>query len=295
LLSTNDLRYLNMPNLSKDGQLLVQLTQNSKNILAAPKQFAMYTILVIKDGVGDFKADFGTFNAKGPCIVFSTPLQTIQLKGHFHEISILQFHGDFYCIEYHKKEVSCNGILFNNVYSNPCIPLMPESHADFCRILADLNKELTASRPFDSIVITLIQLLLAKSASVRMKRRTRNLKRDEMMELFRELLDKYFITIRKPADYAKLLGLSPNSLTKRCRVYFGKTPSELIGERIVLEAKKKLHLSRQTVKHIAHALKFDDEHYFSRFFKKVTKVSPQTFRKKTGISVVADLSISKTD
>jgi AraC-like DNA-binding protein len=284
-----------MPNLSKDGHLLVQLTQSSKNILAAPRQFSLYTIVVIKDGVGDFKADFGTFNVKGPCILFSTPLQTIHLKGQFHEISMLQFHGDYYCIEYHKKEVSCNGILFNNVYSNPCIPLTRESLADFSGILESLDNELSVSKPFDSIVVTLIQLLLAKATSIRMKRRTQNLKRDEKMELFRELLDKYFITIRKPADYAKLLGVSPNSLTKRCKVYFRKTPSELISERIVLEAKKRLHLSRQTVKAIAHALKFDDEHYFSRFFKKVTKVSPQTFRKKTGISVVADLSISNND
>lgn len=284
-----------MPNLSKDGQVLVKLTQGAKNILAAPKQFELYSIVVIKDGQGDFKADFGIFPVKSPCILFSTPLQTIQLKGHFHEISMLQFHGDYYCIEYHKKEVSCNGILFNNVYSNPCIPLKQESLSDFSSILESLNRELSVLRPFDSIVVTLIQLLLARATSIRMKRRTQHLKRDEKMEMFRELLDKHFITLHKPADYARLLGISANSLTKRCRVYFRKTPSQLISERIVLEAKKRLHLSRQTVKAIAHALKFDDEHYFSRFFKKVTKVSPQTFRKKTGISVVADLSTTHND
>lgn len=284
-----------MPNLSKDRQLLVQLTQRNKNVLTSPRQFAMYTILVIKDGIGDFKADFGSFPVKGPCIVFSTPLQTIQLKGQFHEISMLQFHGDFYCIEYHKKEVGCNGVLFNNVYSNPCLSLKAESFVEFSHILNDLNKELEASRPFESIVLTLIQLLLAKATGIRMKRRTRNLKRDEKMELFQGLLDKYYVSLRKPSDYARLVGLSPNSFTKRCRIYFRKTPSELISERIVLEAKKRLHLSRQTVKHIAHALKFNDEYYFSRFFKKVTKVSPQTFRKKTGISVVADLSISSSE
>jgi AraC-like DNA-binding protein len=58
----------------------------------------------------------------------------------------------------------------------------------------------------------------------------------------------------------------------------------------MLEAKKRLHLTRQSIKEIAYALKFQDEFYFSRVFKKLTKVSPQTFRDKTGISIVADLS-----
>ncbi len=60
-------------------------------------------------------------------------------------------------------------------------------------------------------------------------------------------------------------------------------------ERIILEAKKKLHLTRQSIKEIAYALNFTDEFYFSRFFKNFVKVSPQTYREKTGISIVADL------
>ncbi|WP_222597054.1 helix-turn-helix domain-containing protein [Chitinophaga pinensis] len=58
---------------------------------------------------------------------------------------------------------------------------------------------------------------------------------------------------------------------------------------MILEAKRQLHLTRRSIKEIAYSLQFSDEFYFSRFFKKFTKVSPQTFRQKTGISIVADL------
>ena len=34
-------------------------------------------------------------------------------------MDFIAFHGDFYCIEYHKKEVACNGLLFNNIYQQP--------------------------------------------------------------------------------------------------------------------------------------------------------------------------------
>jgi len=113
--------------------------------------------------------------------------------------------------------------------------------------------------------------------------------KDDLMERFRQLLDEHFLTLHKPNDYADLLAVSPNTLTKRCTKYFKKPPTHLITERLILEAKKQLHLTRKSIKEIAFALNFQDEFYFSRVFKKFTNVSPQAFRDKTGISIVADL------
>ncbi|WP_222597051.1 helix-turn-helix transcriptional regulator [Chitinophaga pinensis] len=51
------------------------------------------------------------------------------------------------------------------------------------------------------------------------------------MEEFRRLLDKHYLTLHKPADYAELLAMSPNNFTKRCTKYFKKSPSAMIQER----------------------------------------------------------------
>ena len=74
-------------------------------------------------------------------------------------------------------------------------------------------------------------------------------------------------------------------------VAVGKSPSQLIQERVMLEAKKQLHLTHKSIKEVAAALHFSDEHYFSRFFKKQAGISPTVFREKVGISIVADLSM----
>ena len=113
--------------------------------------------------------------------------------------------------------------------------------------------------------------------------------KDELMERFQQLLNEHYLTLHKPQDYADLLAMSSNTFTKRCTKYFKKPPSHLITERLVLEAKKQLHLTRKSIKEIAYALNFEDEFYFSRVFKKFTNVSPQAFRDMTGISIVADL------
>ncbi|MNL34873.1 HTH-type transcriptional activator Btr [compost metagenome] len=132
--------------------------------------------------------------------------------------------------------------------------------------------------------------MLAKSSSLKITSEKQNFQKDEKMEQFKTLLEENFLTLHKASDYASLLSMTANNFTKQCSKRFNKTPTQMIQERLILEAKKQLHLTRLSIKEIAYALKFQDEYYFSRVFKKMTKVSPQTFRKTTGISIVADLS-----
>jgi AraC-like DNA-binding protein len=71
----------------------------------------------------------------------------------------------------------------------------------------------------------------------------------------------------------------------------GKIPSKLIQERLVLESKGQLHLTAKSIKEIAADLQYKDEFYFSRFFKKMVGVSPKVFRKRVGLSIVAEKSM----
>lgn len=279
---------------SKAGEYLLGLKELDTDLLSTPAQFSEYTILFIPKGEGIYYADFGAFKYSGPVLLFSTPLQVIYLEQSIPApVTMLQFHGDFYCIEYHRTEVACNGLLFNNIYVQPSIPLSGKDISVYANLLRDIDEEFKQPSPSEIVLRAYLQLLLAKSSSIKMRlieSQPDPLEKDEQMEQFRRLLDQHYLDLHKPNDYAQMLAMSPNNFSKRCARYFRKTPSQLIQERIVLEAKKRLHLTRQSIKEIAYALKFKDEYYFSRFFKKVTKVSPQTFRTKTGISIVADLS-----
>lgn len=277
---------------SSSGETLLGLNTDP-DCLSAPVQFSEYTVVFIQEGEGVYHADFGAFPFKGPVLLFSTPLQLIYLEqSQPCKLTVLQFHSDFYCIEYHKAQVACNGLLFNNIYIAPSVKLDERETASFMNLLDELTAEFDASGCDEIVMRGYLQLLLAKSSSIKLKsaaNKQDQQERDEQMEQFRELLEQHYLTLHKPADYAELLAMSPNNFTKRCTRYFKKSPSAMIQERLVLEAKKQLHLTRRSIKEIAYALQFSDEFYFSRFFKKFTKVSPQTFRQKTGISIVADL------
>lgn len=276
---------------SANGTLLLGL-ESKNNSLDNPVQFNEYTVLFISEGEGIYYADFASFSFKAPVILFSTPQQSIYIRQTKKiTCTTLQFHGDFYCIEFHRNEVACNGLLFNNIYLEPSINLTEKQHLLYRQIVKNLADELQHQEPSEIVLRAFLQLFLAKSSSIKLNSRDRmELKKDEKMDHFKTLLEENFLTLHKPSEYASLLAITPNSLTKQCNNRFGKTPTQLIQERLILEAKKHLHLTRMSIKEIAFALKFKDEYYFSRVFKKMTKISPQTFRKTTGISIVADLS-----
>lgn len=278
--------------LSETGTFLLGLKKCDGNFLSVPVQFSEYTVLYIQKGEGIFTADFGVFPYAGPVLLFSTPLQALQLQTSAPEISVLQFHSDFYCIEYHREEVACNGLLFNNIYIDPVITLAQEEAVFIEQLFENITNECAQSEVSEIVLRSYLQLFLAKSTTIKrrlMATADKTEPKDELMERFRQLLDEHYLTLHKPNDYAELLAISPNTLTKRCTKYFKKPPTHIIAERLILEAKKQLHLTRKSIKEIAFALNFQDEFYFSRVFKKFTNVSPQAFRDKTGISIVADL------
>ncbi|MFW0735655.1 helix-turn-helix domain-containing protein [Flavobacterium sp. T12S277] len=277
---------------SEQGTFLLGIANSEQFALDKPVQFSEYTVLFVSEGEGIYHADFASFHFSGPVLLFSTPQQSIHIKEMKPILySVLQFHGDFYCIEYHRNEVACNGVLFNNIYIEPSIQLSAEQHQLYMQLMNQIRDELRQETPSDIVLRAYIQLFLAKSSSIKMSCiEKQEFQKDEKMDQFKLLLEEHFLDLHKPSDYASLLAMTSNNLTKQCNKRFNKTPTQMIQERLILEAKKHLHLTRMSIKEIAFALKFQDEYYFSRVFKKMTKVSPQTFRKTTGISIVADLS-----
>ena len=80
------------------------------------------------------------------------------------------------------------------------------------------------------------------------------------------------------AQIAKESGLSYVQFLRRFKNFCGLTPSEYINELRVQKAKKLLTDTNMLVKDIAYSCGFENEYYFSNFFKKHTAMSPTAFR-----------------
>lgn len=253
----------------------------------------MYNILFI-EGKGKVSVDLAEYVFEDKIALFTTPYQIIYFNTtHPLKVSRLQFHGDFYCIEYHKKEVACNGLLFNNIYQQPYINLGPGDDVEMDSILGKMLMELENESSYSKAVVrAYLQLILALCSKIKSKNIVVYQEKNTFHPLmnFKALLEKNFNKERQPSFYAVQMGITPNNFSKICKQHFLKTPFAIIHERVILESKKLIHLSYKSMKEIAAELNFDDENYFSRYFKKHTGVTPTAFRENVGISIVADLS-----
>ncbi len=101
---------------------------------------------------------------------------------------------------------------------------------------------------------------------------------DEITSAFRQLLKAKFSTWKRPAQYAQHLHLSVNHLNDTVKSKTGYSVSYWIQYQTMLEARRLLYHTQQTIKGIAYQLGFEDQHYFSRLFHKVTGQTPIAFR-----------------
>ena len=73
-------------------------------------------------------------------------------------------------------------------------------------------------------------------------------------------------------------GLSYVQFLRRFKAYTGLTPSDYLTSVRLQKAKMLLSNSTLLVREIAYACGFENEYYFSNFFKKHTATSPTAFR-----------------
>lgn len=105
----------------------------------------------------------------------------------------------------------------------------------------------------------------------------------KLVNQFRALLDKHMLTARSVSQYATMLNVTPTHLSRTVKMVSGQTAGEVICDRVMLEAKRKLVFSDQSMSEIAYALQFSSPSYFTRFFSAHAGQTPRSFRNKTRI------------
>lgn len=269
---------------------VIYIEHATKDLLFQELKEPYYFILLIGEDAS-FSLDFNEYRCRGKSLLFLSPYQLLKWNGNATSIeSTLRFHGDFYCIEYHKMEVACNGILFNNIYESPLVSVPPvvyqEIKSTFEKILSLDISDNSCDLPLAKTYLQLILALSSREKQIQISERTLSLQKEQVAD-FRAVLENHFIGSRSVSFYASHYGLSVDVFSKKIKRRFNKSPSVLIQERLILEAKKLLHLTYKNIKEIATELRFEDEFYFSRYFKKQVGLSPKAFREQVGISIVA--------
>ena len=95
---------------------------------------------------------------------------------------------------------------------------------------------------------------------------------------FRHLVELHYRDHWAVARYADTLGVDYDRLQRICKRETGRSPGELVHERLTAEAKARLENTGAPLKKIAADLGFPDATRFSHFFKRRTDMAPGAYR-----------------
>lgn len=173
-----------------------------------------------------------------------------------------------------------NEFEFLRSVSNPVIELTKKTVANLTQLFNRIVEENQKGNNGDLIQSYLFTILL----EIKQHYQTETYKNISptiyLTDRFKELVNTNYKTNKAVADYATILNVSPNHLTKTVKEVTGKSPVQWISELIILEAKILLYQSRLTISEISYELGIDDPSYFGRMFKKYTEQTPTDFRKQ---------------
>lgn len=251
-----------------------------------------FSLIWVQEGNGNVKADFAEYEFDANTLFAFSPYQPYMITAKVPIKGIaIYFHSEFFCIFKHHKEVSCNGVLYNNIYNPPFVKVDEPSAATFQMLSEQIKTEMqnTDLAQYE-LLVSYLKIFLITAARLKTQQQPeaaevlKNQKEPFILQKLKDAIEENFKTKHSPVDYAELLYITPKALAKITKTHFNKTLSSLINERIIIEAKRELYLTDKTVKEIAYELGYEDEYYFSRFFKVNADVSPQLYRETVGFA-----------
>ena len=248
-----------------------------------------YSLIWVKEGIGKLKTNFSEYNFEKNSLFSFAPYQPFMLSCTSVKGVAIYFHSDFFCIHKHQTEVTCNGVLFNNIYQKPFFLVDEKLEDALDKVIGQIKTEI--QRPGLAqyeLLISFMKIFLISASRAKAQQQPESIplsttrKEPFILQNLKEAIEKDFRSKHTPQDYAILLNISSNALARIAKTHFNKTLTNLITERIIIEAKRELYLTNKSVKEVAYELGYDDEYYFSRFFKKNVNISPQAYRETVG-------------
>ncbi|HTD41083.1 MAG TPA: helix-turn-helix transcriptional regulator [Mucilaginibacter sp.] len=248
-----------------------------------PHKHTFYHLVLFTKGSGTHAIDFKTFNV--------TPYQVyFMIPGQVHSWSfegdvdgyVIHFSPSFFESFLLKNEYLDQFLFFSGIIDDAVIQIDPSLQEKITSLFEDIitESEHPGRMGIDLIRSLLLQVFILLSRTNVHKKETQALPYNyTLLKTFQKLIEKNFATLKLPRDYAELMYITPNHLNALCNDLLDLSAGEVIRNRVLLEAKRLLINLDLTVAEIGYRLNFNDNSYFTKFFKKYTGSTPEEFRK----------------
>ena len=247
-----------------------------------PHTHTFYLVMWISQGSGTHTIDFKTYPIKPSQLYFLTPGQvhSWQLSDDTRGLNL------FFDLNFFRTRLGNRLHQYPFFHSHQHLPLVEitEQEAFFNQLFEYAYLEYEQDKINRSeVFLSFIHILLESANRLYDQQLTGAASHYyNRIRQFEALLETQFVEVRTVGEYAAQMGLTPNHLNHICQKVLGKTASQLLQKRLLIEAQRLLTHTALSVKEVGFHLRFDDPSYFVRFFKKHTGITPVLFRQEVG-------------
>ncbi len=251
-----------------------------------PHRHDFFEVLYLYKGSGVHVIDDKQYQVQPPCIFFMSPGQAHKLElSKDIEGYIFLFTSDFYLINQSNQNRLLEFPFFFTIQqTNPPLLLENKENTAFLeKLFIQAVTEVNKPGYSEELLRSLLDLILVYAATI--------YKVDEQMlvkgkghllvKRFLQLVEENYQNNYSVNEYASILAITPNHLTQTVKQLTGKTSNDIIQQKQLLEIKRLLVHTNLGVSEIANQLNFVDQSYFTKFFKKMTGMTPLRFRNES--------------
>jgi AraC family transcriptional activator of pobA len=256
----------------KDEEILDALNKGDRVITKDDRS----KLIVLLEGTLTFMLDFNEIQLTGPAILFISPEQVC-------EIMVTQSNSRLYSISYSPAlVVALLEKLTDETFSDDSLlkrsPELLEQVQAVCELMYAIRNAKVSTFAMQSLHGLLLTIMSLIAGASQIDINPKSPAKDLLSVSFRRMVKEKFKKWKRPADYAKELGVSVDYLNYSMKSATGKPASEVIQQQVIIETKRLLFFSELTVKEICYEIGFEDPAYFNRLFKKLTGMTPLSFR-----------------
>lgn len=276
--------------ISENGMYVSVLSEHLQehDCLSRPHKHDFYFVLLVTQGSGKHEIDFRTYDIKAGSVFFMTPGQVHRVVESKGAEGYVMFHSrDYYEVGFNHRSVRDYPFYF-------CSTNIPGLHIErdkvyqiefyFKELLMEFNSDESGRYQKTCSLMDLIYINLSREYKKSYTSSHLTPGTPYKIRQLEDLIEKHFVKFKSPADYARMMKTTTRQLNRICKESFGKTTSELILDRVLLEAKRNLLHHDKNVADVAGDLGYYDVGYFTRLFRKKVSLTPSEFMRKHSTS-----------
>lgn len=266
-----------------NSQLYVNSFKNhlkAHNFIEKPHRHNFYLLVLFTHGTGTHEIDFDSYDIKRGSLFVVQPGQIHNWKLSDDIDGFIVFYSqETYNLYFGNKKIEDYSI-YQSVKSQPELFF---EEKEFLEIevyfkLMKAESESGKAKQKDKILNLLDSINIEISRKYLPENNHKTPIYNHKINQFEKLIESHFKTEKSPSFYASKMSITLKHLNRICKTILNKTATQLITERIILEAKRLLINKNKSISQIADELNFENYSYFSKLFKKENGISPSEFR-----------------